>query len=65
MAVILVLLGSVLGFFGGLFAFFVVGSSFGVALAIWVFSGPVLALALIRPAAREGRTDNSGLARTA
>jgi hypothetical protein len=50
MAIALFILGSILGFIGGLFAYFVLGSALFTALSIWALSGPVIAaLVMLRP----------------
>lgn len=51
MAVMLILAGSILGFFGGLLAYFVLGASFVTALSIWALSGPLALAFLARPRA--------------
>ena len=47
MATIIILLGSILGFVGGLTAYFGFDASFWTALSIWVGAGPALALPVI------------------
>ena len=47
MATIIILLGSILGFAGGLTAFFGFDTSFWTALSVWVVAGPASALLVI------------------
>jgi phage shock protein PspC (stress-responsive transcriptional regulator) len=47
MATIIILLGSILGFVGGLTAYFGFDASFWTAVSVWVAAGPASALLVI------------------
>jgi hypothetical protein len=55
MATVFVLLGSILGFFGGLVSWLAFDMSFVAALAIWIVSGPLAAFLAVAAAALPGR----------
>ena len=65
MALIVVLLGSICGFFGGIASWLFLDASLVAALSIWVVSGPASAIAVLLPSLFVGDGGESAAAEAA